>query len=91
MRVDELNAAVYAVQLRLGLMEEGAYVEIPVEPVEPVTVEVNAEGTGSGTFDHIEGGAPVTLETVSLSPLPFRWNTPLPTRTATLSPCFSSA
>lgn len=69
MRVDELNAAVYAVQLRLGLMEEGAYVEIPVEPVEPVTVEVNAEGTGSGTFDHIEGGAPVTLETVSLSPL----------------------
>ena len=43
--------------------------EIPVEPVEPVTVEVNAEGTGSGTFDHIEGGAPVTLETVSLSPL----------------------
>ena len=69
MRVDELNAAVYAVQLRLGLMEEGSYVEIPVEPVEPVTVEVNAEGTGSGTFDHIEGGAPVTLETVSLSPL----------------------
>lgn len=69
MRVDELNAAVYAVQLRLGLMEEGAYVEIPVEPVEPVTVEVNAEGTGSGTFNHIEGGAPVTLETVSLSPL----------------------
>ncbi|MFQ7857114.1 MAG: hypothetical protein ACLRIS_20280 [Flavonifractor plautii] len=54
MRVDELNAAVYAVQLRLGLMEEGAYVEIPVELVEPVTVEVNAEGTGSGTFDHIE-------------------------------------
>ena len=37
MRVDELNAAVYAVQLRLGLMEEGSYVEIPVEPVEPVT------------------------------------------------------
>lgn len=69
MRVDELNAAVYAVQLRLGLMEEGSYVEIPVELVEPVTVEVNAEGTGSGTFDHIEGGAPVTLETVSLSPL----------------------
>ena len=68
MRVDELNAAVYAVQLRLGLMEEGSYVEIPVELVEPVTVEVNAEGTGSGTFDHIEGGAPVTLETVSLSP-----------------------
>ena len=69
MRVDELNAAVYAVQLRLGLMKEGSYVEIPVELVEPVTVEVNAEGTGSGTFDHIEGGAPVTLETVSLSPL----------------------
>ena len=33
MRVDELNAAVYAVQLRLGLMEEGSYVEIPVELV----------------------------------------------------------
>ena len=47
MRVDELNAAVYAVQLRLGLMKEGSYVEIPVELVEPVTVEVNAEGTGS--------------------------------------------
>lgn len=88
MRVDELNAAVYAVQLRLGLMEEGSYVEIPVELVEPVIVEVNAEGTGSGTFDHIEGGAPVTLETVSLSPLSIQMEYSLPTRTATLSLLF---
>ena len=54
---------------RLGLMEGGLLRGDSRELVEPVTVEVNAEGTGSGTFDHIEGGAPVTLETVSLSPL----------------------
>ena len=91
MRVDELNAAVYAVQLRLGLMEEGAYVEIPVEPVEPVTVEVNAEGTGSGTFDHIEGGAPVTLETVSLSPLSIQMEYSFADADGDAFPCFSSA
>lgn len=50
-------------------MDEGVYVEIPIEPVEPITVEINAEGTSFGTFYHIEGGAPVTLESVTLSPL----------------------
>lgn len=69
MHVDVLNTAVYAVQLRLGLMEEGLYVKIPLEPVGPITVEIHAEGASSGTFKHIEGGAPVTLESVSLSPL----------------------
>ena len=91
MRVDELNAAVYAVQLRLGLMEEGSYVEIPVELVEPVIVEVNAEGTGSGTFDHIEGGAPVTLETVSLSPLSIQMEYSFADADGDAFPCFSSA
>ena len=69
MELQPMSEAVYAVDLRLNAMEEGVYVEIPVEPVEPITVEINAEGTSFGTFYHIEGGAHVTLESVTLSPL----------------------
>ena len=69
MNVHELNAAVYAVQLRLGLMEEGLYVEIPLEPVEPITVEINADGISFGTTHNVKGGASLTLDSISLSPL----------------------
>ena len=69
MELQPMSAAACAVDLRLNAMDEGVYVEIPIEPVEPITVEINAEGTSFGTFYHIEGGAPVTLESVTLSPL----------------------
>lgn len=69
MDLQPMSAAAYAVDLRLNAMEEGLYVEVPLEPVEPITVEINAEGTSFGTFYHAEGGAPVTLESVTLSPL----------------------
>ena len=50
-------------------MEEGLYVEIPLEPVEPITVEINADGISFGTTHNVKGGASLTLDSISLSPL----------------------
>lgn len=72
MELQPMSEAVYAVDLRLNAMADDVYVEIPVEPVAPITVEINAEGTSFGTFYYIEGGAPVSLESVTLSPLSLR-------------------
>lgn len=72
MELQPMSADTYAVDLRLNAMADDVYVEIPVEPVEPITVEINAEGTSFGTFYYIEGGAPVSLESVTLSPLSLR-------------------
>ena len=66
--VQPISAAANGVQLRLGVMADDNYVELPLDPVEPIELEINAEGEGRGNFSHIEGG-PVTLERVSLSPL----------------------
>ena len=72
MELQPMSADTYAVDLRLNAMADDVYVEIPVEPVAPITVEINAEGTSFGTFYYIEGGAPVSLESVTLSPLSLR-------------------
>ena len=56
MELQPMSADTYAVDLRLNAMADDVYVEIPVEPVEPITVEINAEGTSFGTFYYIEGG-----------------------------------
>lgn len=69
MNVHELNVAVYAVQLRLNLMEEGLYVEIPLEPVEPIAMEIRADGISFSTSNNAKGGASLTLASISLSPL----------------------
>lgn len=66
--VQPISAAANGVQLRLGVMVEDNYVELPLDPVEPIELEINAVGEGRGNVSHIEGG-PVTLKRVSLSPL----------------------
>ena len=68
MSTHEMGPA-YALRLRAGFMEDGLYVDIPLTSVKPLSLEINAEGTSFGTFYHIEGGAHVTLESVTLSPL----------------------
>ena len=57
-----------SVSLRLGVMEKGLRLEVPLTPAQSITVTVGAEGTGAGTLYHAAGG-PVTLESVTLSPL----------------------
>lgn len=69
--IQPLSAAANGVRLRLGVMSEDDYVELPLDPLEPIGLEINTEGEGRGTGSHIEGG-PVTLERVSLSPLSLR-------------------
>ena len=71
--VQPISAAANGVRLRLGVMSEDDYVELPLDPVEPIELEINAEGEGRGNVSHIEGG-PVTLERVSLSPLSLHLN-----------------
>lgn len=56
------------ISLRLNAMEEGLKLEVPLTLAQSVTVTVGAEGTGAGTLYHAAGG-PVTLESVTLSPL----------------------
>lgn len=56
-----------AAQVRLGYMEEGLKVTVPLSYVEPVTVDIGAEGPGMGSLTDLHGG-PVALESVTLSP-----------------------
>lgn len=60
-----------AIRAYLGPMADGLYVEVPLAPAEAVTVEIGADGQGTGTLTCIDGG-PVTLERVTLSPLTLR-------------------
>ena len=53
----------------LGFLEDGLYVDIPLTPVEPLSLEINAEGTSFGTTHNVKGGASLTLASISLSPL----------------------
>lgn len=69
MSIYELDATVHVLQLRLGLMEEGLSVKVPLSLARSVTLKINAVGVSSITPGHTEGGTPVTLESVTLSPL----------------------
>ena len=57
--------------LRLNQMEEGLHLEIPLKPEQPLTLDIDAEGTGRGTIYNIDGG-PVTLESLELTSLSLR-------------------
>ena len=68
MSTHEMGPA-HALRLRAGFMEDGLYVDIPLTPVEPLSLEINAEGTSFGTTHNVKGGASLTLASISLSPL----------------------
>lgn len=63
-----LGSTPETVSIRLGAMEKDLWLEVPLTLAESVTVAVNAPGTGAGAYDNAAGG-PVTLRTVTLSPL----------------------
>lgn len=63
-----LGSTPETVSIRLGAMEQDLWLEAPLTLAESVTVAVNAPGTGAGIYDNAAGG-PVTLRTVTLSPL----------------------
>ncbi|MCI9474089.1 MAG: copper amine oxidase N-terminal domain-containing protein [Flavonifractor sp.] len=54
-------------RVRLGWMEEGLSITVPLSYVQPVTVAIGAEGPGMGSLKDIDGG-PVEVEQVILSP-----------------------
>ena len=56
------------VSIRLNVMKEGLWLEVPLTIAQSVTVAVGAEGTGAGTLQHAAGG-PLTLDSVTLTPL----------------------
>ena len=68
MSTHEMGPA-YALRLRAGFMEDGLYVDIPLTSVKPLSLEINAEGTSFGTTHNVKGGASLTLDSISLSPL----------------------
>ena len=63
-----LGSTPETVSIRLGAMVKDLWLEVPLTLAESVTVAVNAPGTGAGAYDNAAGG-PVTLRTVTLSPL----------------------
>lgn len=56
------------VYVRMDDMEEGLWLEIPVEPISPVKLNIGASGQGMGS-DECAAGGPVTLEKLELSPM----------------------
>lgn len=56
------------VYVRMDDMEEGLWLEIPVEPISPVKLNIGANGQGMGS-DKCAAGGPVTLEKLELSPM----------------------
>ena len=56
------------VYVRMDDMEEGLWLEIPVEPISPVKLNIGASGQGMGS-DRCAVGGPVTLEKLELSPM----------------------
>lgn len=57
-----------AVQVRLGWMEEGKMVEVPVTHAPDVTVKIGASGVGICGFETLKPGT-LTIDEVTLSPL----------------------
>lgn len=57
-----------ALRVRLGYMEEGKYIEIPVKRAPSVTVEVGATGMGVCGYSEMEADI-LTIDRVTLSPL----------------------
>ena len=56
------------VAIRLGVMEKGLWLEVPLTRAQSVTVEIGADGNGAGVLEHAAGGA-LTFRSVTLTPL----------------------
>ena len=90
MSTHEMGPA-YALRLRAGFMEDGLYVDIPLTSVEPLSLEINAEGTSFGTTHNVKGGAPSPWTPFHSAPCPCTWNTPTRQGAGRLNRCSCSA
>lgn len=68
--VDLAGLDARAVHIRMGYMEEGLSLDLPLSPAQPVTLEIGASGAGLAWYDVLEDSR-VTLNSVSISPLSF--------------------
>ena len=57
------------IAVRLDDMEEGLWLRFQVQPVSELTLRIDAEGWGIALYDPGQSDGPVTLKTVTLSPL----------------------
>ena len=57
------------IAVRLDDMEEGLWLRFQVQPVSELTLRIDAEGRGIALYDPNLSDGPVTLKTVTLSPL----------------------
>ncbi|MEQ2455715.1 copper amine oxidase N-terminal domain-containing protein [Flavonifractor hominis] len=67
-RVDLSGMTCSQLSVRMGYMEPGLSISVPLDPAQPVEVAVNASGQGLAWYETRAAG-PVTLHTVSLTPL----------------------
>ena len=59
-----------AVHIRMGYMDKGLSLDLPLAPARPVTLDIGASGAGLAWYDVLEDSR-VTLNAVSISPLSF--------------------
>ena len=59
------------IHVRMGYMDKGLSLDLPLTPAEPVTVPVGAAGEGMAWYDVLEDSR-VTLDSVSITPLSLR-------------------
>ncbi len=68
--VDLSGMEAAAIHIRMGYMEKGLSLELPLSPAQPVTLDIGASGDGLEWYEVLEDRR-VTLNAVSISPLSF--------------------
>lgn len=67
-RVDLSGTDCSGIHVRMGYMEEGLAITVPIQPAQPVEVAVGTSGEGLAWYETEAAGA-VTLNSVSITPL----------------------
>ena len=72
-RVDLTGITCTQIRVRMGYMEEGLSIHVPIQQAQPLEVPIGATGQGLSWYDARSAGE-VTLQSVSLTPLSFQLN-----------------
>ena len=72
-RMDLSGITCTQIRVRMGYMEEGLAITVPIQQAQPVEVPIGATGQGLSWYDARSAGE-VTLQSVSLTPLSLQLN-----------------
>ena len=72
-RVDLTGMTCTQIRVRMGYMEEGLAITVPIQQAQPLEVPIGATGQGLSWYDARSAGE-VTLQSVSLTPLSLQLN-----------------